>query len=113
MYNLLKREGRLVLLVPAHRLLYSPFDKNLGHFRRYTLKLVRQKLQDAGFEKVSVRYLNWFGALGWFFWFKIIRLKKMSRGGVGIFDLLGRFFLSVERFVRLPFGLSVLAIAKK
>lgn len=30
--------GVLVVLAPAHQTLYSPFDKAIGHFRRYTAK---------------------------------------------------------------------------
>lgn len=113
MHSLIKRSGYLILLVPAHKFLYSPFDEILGHFRRYTLKVVRQKLEDVGFEEISVRYLNFLGALGWFFWFKLIRLKRMPKSQVRIFDFLARLFLLPERFVRMPLGLSVLAIAKK
>lgn len=34
-YNRLKPEGILIVLVPAHNWLFSPFDKAVGHFRRY------------------------------------------------------------------------------
>jgi SAM-dependent methyltransferase len=29
--------GHLIVLVPAHQFLYSPFDRSIGHFRRYAL----------------------------------------------------------------------------
>ncbi|MEI7733408.1 MAG: class I SAM-dependent methyltransferase [Verrucomicrobiota bacterium] len=32
--------GRLVVLSPAHGWLFSPFDKSIGHFRRYTAKML-------------------------------------------------------------------------
>jgi hypothetical protein len=31
----LRPRGRLIVLAPAHQYLYSPFDKAIGHFRRY------------------------------------------------------------------------------
>ena len=34
--RLLAPGGRLVVLAPAHQFLFSPFDKAIGHFRRYT-----------------------------------------------------------------------------
>ncbi len=34
--HLLAPGGRLVVLAPAHQFLFSPFDKAIGHFRRYT-----------------------------------------------------------------------------
>jgi len=36
--RLLRRGGKLIVLAPAHQWLYSPFDKAVGHFRRYTKK---------------------------------------------------------------------------
>jgi 2-polyprenyl-3-methyl-5-hydroxy-6-metoxy-1,4-benzoquinol methylase len=33
--RLLRPAGRLIVLAPAHQALYSPFDKALGHYRRY------------------------------------------------------------------------------
>jgi SAM-dependent methyltransferase len=32
---MLRPGGRLIVLAPAHQLLYSPFDRAIGHFRRY------------------------------------------------------------------------------
>lgn len=39
----LKEGGHLLILVPAHQWLFSPFDEAIGHFRRYT----RKSLQSA------------------------------------------------------------------
>jgi ubiquinone/menaquinone biosynthesis C-methylase UbiE len=33
--------GRVVVLAPAHQWLYTPFDRAIGHFRRYTLAGLR------------------------------------------------------------------------
>jgi SAM-dependent methyltransferase len=32
----LNRGGRLIVLVPAHQFLFSPFDASIGHYRRYS-----------------------------------------------------------------------------
>ena len=32
---LLRPSGRLIVLAPAHQALYSPFDRAIGHYRRY------------------------------------------------------------------------------
>ena len=34
----LKENGFLIVLAPAHQLLFTPFDKAIGHFRRYNKK---------------------------------------------------------------------------
>jgi hypothetical protein len=36
----LKRNGSLYILVPAHKILYSEFDRSVGHFRRYNKKMI-------------------------------------------------------------------------
>jgi SAM-dependent methyltransferase len=46
--NLLQPGGRLYLTVPAYPLLWSADDDYSGHFRRYTLAVLRSRLQAAG-----------------------------------------------------------------
>lgn len=37
----LEKDGYLIILVPAHQFLFSPFDKAIGHHRRYSLDRLR------------------------------------------------------------------------
>ncbi len=113
MYDLLSSGGRLVLLVPAHQVLYSKFDKNLGHYRRYDKEMAVKILREAGFKSVSARYLNWWAAIGWFIFLKLTGYKEIPEAEVGIFNYLGKLFLWPEKYITFPFGLSVFAIAKK
>ena len=39
--RLLRPGGRLIVVAPAHQSLYSPFDKAIGHFRRYDKAMLR------------------------------------------------------------------------
>lgn len=41
-YNYLDEGGYLLVLVPAHQYVFSPFDKSIGHYRRYNKKMLRQ-----------------------------------------------------------------------
>ena len=38
----LNQGGHLIILVPAHNELYSKFDKEIGHFRRYKVDFFNQ-----------------------------------------------------------------------
>ncbi len=38
----LRSDGRLIVLSPAHRWLFTPFDAAIGHFRRYNRPMLRQ-----------------------------------------------------------------------
>ena len=42
----LKRGGRLIFLCPAHNFLFTKFDKNVGHYRRYNKKMFSNLLPD-------------------------------------------------------------------
>jgi SAM-dependent methyltransferase len=112
-FKLLSSGGSLVLIVPAHNFLMSGFDQKIGHFRRYSKDALKDKLLLAGFKEVSVRYLNWWAAIGWFLLMKLGRRKSLPDKSLRIFDLLGKVFLFPEKFISPPFGLSVLATAYK
>ncbi len=113
MHQLLNLGGNLILLVPAHETLLSNFDRELGHFRRYTTQGAKDKLEGVGFTKIKTRYLNWAAAVGWLLLMKLLKKKRIPESEVRTFDTLGKFLLLPEKFIKLPFGLSVLAIAKR
>jgi SAM-dependent methyltransferase len=113
MYKLLVPGGHLIVIVPAHKLLFSDFDKNLGHFRRYNIAETQLKMKDAGFNIISIRYLNWVSAIGWFIFLKLTKNPVMPGREVKIFGLIGPFLLSIEKFITFPFGLSVYCVAQK
>jgi len=112
-HKLLKNNGSLVLLVPAHGYLFSNFDKKLGHFKRYSKMNVRQLLENADFKEIKIRHINWWGAIGWFVFMKLSGRDDMPRHQVKLFDYFARIFLFPERMIRLPFGLSLIATAKR
>jgi 2-polyprenyl-3-methyl-5-hydroxy-6-metoxy-1,4-benzoquinol methylase len=39
--ELLQENGHLIILSPAYNFLFSPFDKAIGHYRRYTSKTLK------------------------------------------------------------------------
>jgi len=56
--------GHVVVLSPAHPFLFTPFDRAIGHYRRYTLKTLRAAAPlDCGLELVRLRYLDSVGML--------------------------------------------------
>ncbi|RME30777.1 MAG: class I SAM-dependent methyltransferase, partial [Candidatus Zixiibacteriota bacterium] len=56
-HRFLRPGGRLYLTVPAFQWLWSDEDLLAGHFRRYTVDGLGQKLQDAGFDVTYISYL--------------------------------------------------------
>ena len=61
--GLLKKNGKLIINVPANSHLYSNFDKDVGHYKRYSKKDFEIILQNFSFRKVSYRYYDSIGYL--------------------------------------------------
>jgi SAM-dependent methyltransferase len=110
----LAARGSLVLWVPAFALLYSKFDEQLGHHRRYRRKELERLVEAAGFDVVESRYTN---CLGWFTWLgaaRILGLVPTSRTMLAIFDnVFVPVVRTVERGVRPPFGQSIFLAARR
>jgi SAM-dependent methyltransferase len=60
--RLLAPEGVLIVLAPAHGWLYSPFDRAIGHHRRYTRRSLG-RIAPPGLRPVALRYLDSVGLL--------------------------------------------------
>ena len=64
--NHLALGGHLILLTPAHQFLFTPFDTEIGHFRRYNRALV-DSIRPKGMKVVGSWYLDsagFFASLG-------------------------------------------------
>jgi SAM-dependent methyltransferase len=55
--GLLRAGGKLVVLAPAHQWLYSPFDRAIGHYRRYS-KATLRGIGPRGMRLTRLRYLD-------------------------------------------------------
>lgn len=113
MYNLLKKGGVLILLVPANKSLFGQIDKSIGHFRRYDKKELVNFLENKGFKVIRKRVINLLGALGWFFSAKVFKNDGVGKGQVKVFDFIAPFVLPLEDIIEPPIGTSILVIAKK
>jgi len=58
----LRDGGHLIVLSPAHQLLFSPFDAAIGHFRRYN-RATLQKISPASLQLERMRYLDCAGMI--------------------------------------------------
>lgn len=112
-YSLLKNEGYLILLVPAHQFLYGSIDKSIGHFRRYNKKSLITILKNKGFKIERVRLLNMIGAIGWLISSKLFSERSVDEKKIKIFNFIAPITLPLENFFEPPFGTSILVIARK
>ncbi len=124
-YNALKVNGLLFITVPAHMSLWSAFDEEVGHYRRYSLPDLVKIVENSNFE---IRYSSYYFSLLTpiqFIQRKLFYKRndnlRLDREHIQKHSLLGRiiiFLLALERyFIRkgwsIPFGSSCIIIARK
>ncbi|MER3431701.1 MAG: hypothetical protein C4324_11800 [Blastocatellia bacterium] len=103
--------GRIFLFVPAIPLLYSRFDRRLGHYRRYTRSELLGKMQLAGFEVEEIRWFDSVGILPWLINYRLLGLEKMNATAVAAYDrLLVPALKRIEDAIRAPIGKNLFAV---
>jgi SAM-dependent methyltransferase len=114
MREVLVRDGRAIILVPAFQFLYGTVDRAIEHYRRYTRSDLLPRMRAAGFEIEAAFYMNVIGMMGWFWNNRIKRTTEENPAQIAIFDgLIAPWAERVERVVAPPFGLSLIAIGRK
>ena len=114
--------GKAVITVPAYMFLWSSFDELNEHRRRYTLTELNTKLVQAGFIVERISYYNTL-------LFPVVFVVRMlnsifKRDGSSevempsrLINLLLRKIFGLEQYllnyINLPYGVSILAVAKK
>jgi glycosyltransferase involved in cell wall biosynthesis len=104
--------GRLLLLVPAHEALYGAIDRAIDHHRRYERAGLVAKLEEAGFRVETTDFFNRLGVIGWYLNSVILRRTQVPGFQLHLQNLLVPL-LRAEALVPLPFGLSLVAVARR
>jgi 2-polyprenyl-3-methyl-5-hydroxy-6-metoxy-1,4-benzoquinol methylase len=110
---LLKQGGHLIVLAPAYQNLYCRLDKELGHYRRYTIKNLKAILEKENFDIMKMKYFNFLGIWGWLFTGKILRRKKLGKNEVAAFNNLVPLAKILDNIVLKKIGLSVIVTGIK
>ena len=113
-HNALKKGGYLLINVPAFQFLYSDFDKDVGHFRRYSKKDITNLCSNYNLE---INRLKYYDSIGFFLSF----LSKMTRSNykknfekkIKIWDSLIPFSRILDKIFISYFGKSLLIVIKK
>lgn len=120
--RVLMKEGFLILTVPAYQTLFSYWDKMLGHKRRYNKNDLSRKLKKNGYQVLKMSYFNSF-ILAPAVFFRLFKSRlsksKLSSDFVNlpsVFNSLLLYLSDLERkilkFLNIPFGLSIIVLAK-
>jgi SAM-dependent methyltransferase len=112
-HELVPPGGRVVIFVPAFEFAMSRFDREIGHYRRYTVKTLRQSFEAAGLEVERCHYVNSPGLVAWTVGMKWLRQQPREGMVLRVWDgVVIPVTRRVEARVRPPFGQSVLAVGR-
>ena len=111
--GLLPKGGRFLVFVPALQALFGSMDVSYGHYRRYSLGQLADKMRRAGFEVEYCRYLNLLGVFGWWLNGKVLKRKVIPRSQILIYDRVVWLAEKMERFLPKPIGVSLLGVGRK
>jgi SAM-dependent methyltransferase len=95
--------GHLVVLSPAHPWLFSPFDRSIGHYRRYTRRSLRA-LTPGGLVLVRAIYLDSIGLLASLGNRLFLRQSMPGPGQIAFWD---KFLVPCSRLVDPLLGYSL------
>ena len=109
----LKKDGKLVIIVPAFSLLFSDFDKSVGHFRRYRKK----NFLDYQNDKAELIEMKYFDSIGFIILFlsKIFKFKGNKKAvlGIKVWNLLIPLSAFIDKIFFHSLGKSLLCVYKK
>lgn len=113
MRAILKKQGRVVLGVPAYQSLYGSLDRSVGHVRRYELNDLMSKCKRAGFGIEKKRYLNICGITSWFYYGKILKRQIIPEFSLKLYNLILPWLRTLETSLGPPAGLSVILVLRR
>ncbi len=60
-YKSLKKNGKIIVCLPAFQHLYSQFDKDVGHYKRYSINSFLKEIKNLEFSSIKHYYIDSFG----------------------------------------------------
>jgi len=113
-FDVLDPGGRVFIFVPALKFLMGPFDRSVGHYRRYRKRELEQKCRRAGFGVRLSRYIDAPGILPWWIKYKLLGSESLDVTSVTLYD---RYCIPiirrVEQLVPPPIGKNLLVVGEK
>jgi SAM-dependent methyltransferase len=112
--GLVRPDGAVVLIVPAFQGAMSRFDRAIGHQRRYTRAALSSALGQAGLHVERCHYVNAPGLLAWYVGMRLLGGRPKEGPLLTVWDrAVVPVERRIERHVRMPFGQSVFAVARR
>lgn len=112
--KILSSQGKVLVFVPAMRVLYGSMDRTYGHVRRYEKEELEQKITRAGFLLETCFFTNRIGLFGWWWNGRVLKKQTIPRFQMLAYDRIFPYVMRLDRILwKLPFGLSLFCVARK
>ena len=103
---------RVVFLVPFNQKLFSRFDREIGHFRRYSKAELEKKMRSAGLNVECQFYFNKAGVIAWWVGNTLFNQRSITAWQLKIYNLLTPLFRALDYCLPMQ-GLSTVVVASK
>ncbi|PCH95454.1 MAG: methyltransferase type 12 [Bacteroidetes bacterium] len=111
--KLLKENGHLIILVPSYKGLYNRFDKELGHYRRYTKSALAGIFKENKLDIIHKQYFNFIGIFGWYVSGKLLQNKSIPESQMKLYNMLIPISRIIDNIIFNLLGLSTIVVGKK
>ena len=112
-HNCLRKNGYLLIFVPALTFLFSKMDKTLGHYRRYSKKNLFNLVSEQGFSIIKINYFDLVGIVPWYIAFVLFK-RTINNSNVKYYDrFVIPFMKKIETIFPPPIGKNLVLIARK
>jgi len=112
-FHKLNVNGHLIINVPAFSILFSNFDKDVGHFRRYNKKDLLKIISKFDMRVVQLKYFDSMG----FIFSLLSKITGNSRSNFGAKIKIWNFFVPISRILDEiffhSFGKSLICVIEK
>ena len=108
--SLVKPGGKVLILVPAHQVLYNKLDTGLAHFRRYSKGSLIRLMEKSGLTVERTWMFNALGIPAWITGGLLFRESEIGLGQMRTYDKLVPLARLIDRFTLRKLGLSVIGV---
>lgn len=110
--HFLKPGGNMIVLGPSYQNLFCKFDRELGHYRRYTKKSMAEIFPKENFRIIRQEYFNLAGTVEWFLFRKLSGRDRVGKE-MNFYDKFVPLFKMMDAITFRSIGLSTITIVEK
>lgn len=111
--KLLGAGGKLIILVPAHALIYNTIDRNLFHFKRYGYSDLGKLMKTPPLKLESIKGFNGLGIAAWVYGGLFSKKGVIAGGEMKLYNRLVPIAKLIDKITFFKLGLSLIAVSRK